>query len=116
MILGIGTDICEISRIKPGQGFADRILCAKELEIFAKKKNKQAYLAKRFAAKEAISKAFGCGIGAKLSFKDICILNNENGKPIVEILKIDKLPEFTNIHLSIADEKNYAIAYAVVEK
>lgn len=116
MILGIGTDICDINRIKPGQGFADKILCEDELKVFTIKKNKQAYLAKRFAAKEAVAKAFGCGIGAKLSFKDICILNNDLGAPYVKLLNTTKLPKFSKIHISLSDEKNYAIAYAIVEE
>tara|TARA_Y100001960_G_C14493995_1_gene738170 strand:+ start:438 stop:797 length:360 start_codon:yes stop_codon:yes gene_type:complete len=118
MIIGIGTDICEIARIKPGQGFADKILSAKEQVIFANKKNKQAYLAKRFAAKEAVAKAFGFGIGSKLAFCDISVLNNEHGAPYIELSETAtaKLPEFSNIHISISDEKQYALAYVVVEK
>lgn len=118
MIIGVGTDICDILRIKPGTGFADKILSVKELEILKTKKNKQAYLAKRFAAKEAISKAFGCGIGKKLSFKDISVLNNIYGAPYVEIADSAKakLQDFSNIHISISDEKNYAIAYVVIER
>jgi holo-[acyl-carrier protein] synthase len=118
MILGIGTDICNISRIKPNTGFANKILSITELEILNTKTNKQAYLAKRFAAKEAVAKAFGCGIGKKLAFKDICILNDETGKPFVQISQnaVEKLTEFSNIHISISDEENYAIAYVVVEK
>jgi len=118
MIIGIGTDICEINRIKPGEGFANKVLSESELEVLKIKKNKQVYLAKRFAAKEAISKAFGCGIGSKLSFKDISVLNNESGSPYVEISELAKakLANFSSIHISISDEKNYAIAYVVVEK
>ncbi|HAG52543.1 MAG TPA: holo-ACP synthase [Alphaproteobacteria bacterium] len=118
MIIGIGTDICEINRIQPGEGFANKILSESEQEVLKAKKNKQVYLAKRFAAKEAISKAFGCGIGSKLSFKDISILNNEAGAPYVEISETakSKLVDFSSIHISISDEKNYAIAYVIVEK
>jgi holo-[acyl-carrier protein] synthase len=117
MIVGIGTDICEINRIQPGAGFANKILSESEKEVLATKKNKQAYLAKRFAAKEAISKAFGCGIGAKLAFKDISILNNTAGAPYVELSETAKakLPAFSSIHISISDESNYSIAYVVVE-
>lgn len=118
MIIGIGTDICEINRIQPGSGFANKILSEKELLILSSKKNKQAYLAKRFCVKEAVSKAFGCGIGSKVSFKDISVLNDTNGKPYIEISDIAKakLADYTNIHVSISDEKNYAISYVVVEK
>ena len=118
MIIGIGTDICEINRIQPGAGFANKVLSEAELEVLQSKKNKQAYLAKRFAVKEAVSKAFGFGIGAKLAFKDITVLNDEFGAPFITISDNAKakLPEFSCIHVSISDEKNYAIAYVVVER
>lgn len=118
MIIGIGTDICDIRRIKPGSGFAKKVLSKSELEILTKKANKQTYLAKRFAAKEAIAKAFGTGIGKNIAFNDLSILNNEAGAPYVEVSDNAKakLPEFSKIHLSLSDEKNYAIAYAIVEK
>ena len=117
MIIGIGTDICDITRIQPGNGFANKILSDVELALLQKKSNKQAYLAKRFAAKEAIAKAFGTGIGKSISFKEITILNNDAGAPYVEIAQSakEKLPAFSKIHISISDEKNYAIAYTVVE-
>lgn len=118
MIIGIGTDICDITRIKPGTGFAKKILSEVELDILAKKANKQAYLAKRFAGKEAVSKAFGTGIGKSISFSDISILNDENGAPFVEISTnaTAKLPKFSSIYISLSDEQSYAIAYVVVEK
>lgn len=75
--------------------------------------NKIAYLAKRFAAKEAISKALGVGIGENLSFQDIEISNNDLGKPIV---LLEKFPDI-KIHLSLSDEKEgLAIAFAIAEK
>lgn len=121
MIIGIGTDIISIGRIEYaleayGAKFMQRILTENErnyvIEIH-NKENKVAYLAKRFAAKEAISKAIGTGIGEDLSFQDIEISNNSEGKPIV---KIKKYPEIT-VHLSLSDEKEgFAIAFALAEK
>lgn len=117
MIIGVGTDICSINRFENYDSLAAKILTNEELNIFQNKKAKQAHIAKRFAAKEAISKAFGTGIGSSLAFKDIIIINNENGKPEVTISEIakSKLPKFTSIHLSISDEKEYAVAFAVLE-
>jgi len=120
MIIGIGTDICDINRIKVSKQFAERILTSEELEIFNSLKDhkKQSFLAKRFSAKESISKAFGVGIGSVIGFQDIIIKHDENGRPEAGIsysLK-DKLPEFFNIHLSISDEKDYVVTFAVVEE
>lgn len=120
MIIGVGTDIITIDRIEYaleafGSKFLHRILTDKErnylIEI-TNKENKIAFLAKRFAAKEAISKALGTGIGEDLSFQDIEVSNNMDGKPIVSVKKFPNV----NIHLSLSDEKEgLAIAFAVAE-
>ncbi|MDX1950486.1 MAG: holo-ACP synthase [Rickettsiales bacterium] len=117
MITGIGTDIISISRIedafkKFGDKFAERILSDEELEIFIKRKNEKNnqqinYLAKRFAGKEAISKAIGTGIGGDISFKDISILNDEKGKPFVKISAGCNLAKFLQnkkIFISLSDD------------
>jgi len=123
MIIGIGTDIVQIPRIEKilelyPKLFAKRILAAKELEKFVLlgKEKHTPFLAKRFAAKEAISKAFGVGIGQGINFKDIVILNDELGKPIVEINSnyTKQLPSF-NIQLSLSDDYPICIAFAVIE-
>ena len=108
MISGIGTDLVDIRRIeklykKFGSKFAEKILTKNELKKF----KEIDYLAKRFAAKEAIAKALGTGIG-KVKFHDIEISNNKAGKPIVKIKNCK-----TQVHLSIADEPPYALAFAV---
>lgn len=117
MIIGIGTDICNRSRIKASEQFAEKILSEKELKIYNIKSNQHGYLANRFAAKEAISKAFGVGIGSTLSFKDISVLNDEMGAPFVVIsdTACAKLPKFSKILISISDEQEYAVAFVVVE-
>lgn len=125
MIIGIGTDIIQIERIekvfaKYGNTFKNKILSGKEIEkLDSMPLHKHAsFLAKRFAAKEAISKAFGTGISDKLAFKDIIILNNEAGKPYVEIEKnkTNYLSSLDNIKidLSLADDYPVAIAFSVI--
>jgi holo-[acyl-carrier protein] synthase len=117
MIIGIGTDVLYINRIqekfnKFGLVFAERILTREELVIFFAKSSDIKFLAKRFAAKEAIAKAFGVGIGDKLSFQDIKILNDELGAPFVKItsdIGINK-----NVHISISDESDIVVAFSVV--
>lgn len=118
-IIGIGTDIVRIDRIerllkKFGNKFVDRILAPSERMRFDadNSSNGTRFLAKRFAAKEAIAKAFGTGIGAKLAFKDIVISNDKSGCPIVTIDK--EIAYGKNILLSISDEVDIAITFAVV--
>lgn len=116
MIKGIGTDIVSIARIAKAAAnhedrFFYRILTPSELLQAEKRKDKIAYLAKRYAAKEAIAKALGCGVSAALSFQDIEISNLESGAPTAHIAKHPDL----KIHLSMSDEKDYAIAFATIE-
>ena len=124
MILGIGTDIIEISRIensinKFGENFLNKIFTKKEIDLG--KNKKAAHFAKRFAAKEAFSKAIGLGIGRGVDFKDIEIFNDEKGKP--EILLNKKAQDFLSNHfgkedfsinLSLSDSKDNALAFVVV--
>lgn len=123
MIKAIGTDIVSIIRIeklfqKYNDKFVTRILGANECEIFYNSTNsrKISYLAKRFAAKEAISKSLGQGIGRGLDFKDIEILNNDLGAPYVNINSCDpKIVKISkNINITISDEYPFAIAFAVI--
>lgn len=112
---GIGVDIVEIERVKNliekyDNRFIQRILGIEELSIFHSltlPRNIR-FAAKRFAAKEAISKALGTGIG-DYSFKDIQILNLESGKPYVKL----KGFKANNILISISDEKKLCIAFAI---
>ena len=124
MINGIGVDIIDVNRIhnlfnKFNNIFLDKILTQIEQNIFHKLSNiniKINYLAKRFAAKEAVVKSLGAGIGV-IGWKDITILNDDNGMPLATIdkNKLDRL-KITNaikIHLSISDSSTHAIAFAV---
>ena len=125
MIFGIGTDIVEVERIKNLSSiskFAKKILSQKELNIFnsLNKDQKVYFLSKQFAAKEAISKALGTGIGHEISLKNIEILRDEKGKPFFNA--INELSAYlsnlgiTKTHVSLSDESNYAIAMVIVEK
>ncbi|APH19981.1 holo-ACP synthase [Clostridium botulinum] len=123
MIYGIGTDITEIRRIEKAitrnKNFINKLFTKNEMDLWEKKNFKLEFISGRFAAKEAISKALGTGI-RDFNFKDIEIINNELGKPQV-ILKpkaediIRKISQSYKIHLSISHEKEYAIAYALLE-
>ncbi len=125
MIFGIGTDIVDINRIKSMGSlstFANKILSENELNVFGDlEKGKQAtYLSKQFAGKEAISKAIGTGISGDIKFKEIEILRDERGRPIFN--PVENLKEvlanlgITKTHVSLSDEKDYAIAFAILEK
>lgn len=123
MAIAIGTDIVEIARMddatsRQGLKFVQRILCANEFEQYQSKSNSSAFLAKRFAAKEAIAKALGTGIGNGVSFQDIEIHNNAKGAPQVKLTggAAQMLAEMgaTKVLLSLSDEKEYALAYAVL--
>lgn len=116
MIIGTGIDIVEISRIRKlvdsQPRFPERVLTEKEREIYLQYKERRAieFLAGRWAAKEAFSKAKGTGIGRELSFTDIEIANDSHGRPVV--LK----PLMEGVHLSISHSEHYAIAQVIIEK
>ncbi len=114
MIIGIGTDLVEIARIKKGpvENLIKRILTDKEKDIYDSFKvdiRKHEFLAGRFAAKEAYAKALGTGIG-NISFKDIEVINDSMGKPYINI------NNDTKIHLSISHTRYYALAFVVIEE
>ncbi|MDF0727680.1 holo-ACP synthase [Cytobacillus sp. S13-E01] len=117
MIIGIGIDIIELKRIEDilhkQPKFIDRILTESEKVSFIvlSENRKIEFLAGRFAAKEAFSKAVGTGIGKELSFLDIEIKPNESGKPSI----IKPLKEKESIHLSISHSKAYAVAQVIIE-
>ena len=119
MIFGVGTDIVKISRIQDMKSlstFAEKILSTEEHKLASSYKDEKLikFLAKQFAAKEAISKAFGTGIRKPILFKDIEILRDENGKPLLNPLAGVKKTMInlgiTKSHVSLADENDYAIA------
>ena len=123
-IFGIGTDIIKTSRIKnsiKNKLFLNKIYNIEEVLRCNKRRNRSNCFAKRFAAKEAFSKALGTGIARGLSFNEIVILNKKNGKPFIKLL--NKTKKFVDnklkkkkykIFLSITDEKNYAVAFVTI--
>lgn len=123
-ILGLGTDIAEIERIekaleRSGEAFAKRILDAQEMVKFAELKQQGRYLAKRFAVKEAASKALGTGIAKGVTFHDFGVSNDEFGKPVLTLSGVAKQIADSmgvqHIHLSISDERHYAVATVILE-
>jgi holo-[acyl-carrier protein] synthase len=125
MIFGIGTDIVKVARMQRnierwGDRFAERILTSTEFDEFSATAKKANFLAKRFAAKEAASKAMGLGFQDGLELKHISILHEENGKPLLEFSGFAKnfLAEnnINSAHLSLSDEKEYAVAFVAMEK
>jgi len=124
--LGIGVDIIKNSRIKKSinnKKFLLRIFSNHEIKKSEKIKNKISFFSKRFAAKEAFSKALGTGFREDLNFNDISVVNDKYGKPSIEMNK--KIINLTNkrfktknvsIFLSISDEKKHSIAFVVIGK
>ncbi len=125
MILGIGVDIIENKRIKSlikNKKFINRVYSKNEKLISNTTKNKINYFAKRFAAKEAFSKALGTGIGRGINFKEVSVKNDKFGKPYYELNTYVKKAIFLSykvkkfkIFLSLADEKKYSIAFSVIQ-
>ena len=125
-ILGIGVDIIQNKRVKSlirNKSFIKRTYGKREINFSKKISNKTNYFAKRFAAKESFAKSIGTGFRNNLNLKDIEILNDNIGKPYFYkskkidnfILKKFKIKKY-NLFLSISDEKDYSIAFAIVQK
>ena len=124
--LGIGVDIIENSRIKrsiSNKKFLLRIFSNDEILKSKKTNNKDCFFSKRFAAKEAFSKALGTGFREGLNFNDISVVNDRYGKPsfkmnnkIKNIINKRFKTKKVNVFLSISDEKNHSIAFVVLEK
>jgi holo-[acyl-carrier protein] synthase len=124
MIFGIGTDVVEIGRIEKalaryGDRFARRILCDPELKRFAAHRLPAAYLAKRFAAKEAFTKALGTGIHAPANWHGVWVTNLPSGKPTLnfsgDLQRLLSKRGVTSAHVSLSDERGVAFATVVLE-
>jgi len=124
MIYGIGTDIVNISRFKKMKSlksFSEKLLSDNELKIslIYNEEKLIKYLAKQFACKEALSKAFGTGIRKPILFKELEVLRDEKGKPyfnpLGDVKKTIVNLGITKTHVSLADESEYAIAFAILE-
>jgi holo-[acyl-carrier protein] synthase len=124
-ILGIGVDIVKNSRVSKSlknNHFIKRIFSNTEILIANKIKDKKGYYSKRFAAKEAFAKALGTGFRDGLNFKDIEVVNDKLGKPyfvvsskIKNLIKKKKKIKNFNLFLSISDEKEYSIAFTIIQ-
>ena len=119
-IYGIGTDIIEISRIEKAINqtslFKKKVYTEKEIEHIEKKKHPYASYAGRFAAKEAVSKAFGTGVYG-FSLSDIEILNDEMGKPYVTLYNaIKEKAEGLTVQISISHSREYAVSTVIIYK
>jgi len=124
-IIGIGTDIVKVSRIKRifkkyPKGFAERILHKNELKIMKQLKDPKTYIAKRFSAKEAVAKALGTGIAHGVAFQEIEVSNNETGQPVLTLhgntLEVANKLGVKRNFISLSDEREYAIAYVILER
>ena len=124
MIFGVGTDVVEIERIKRalgrfGERFARRVLCEPELKRFHGHRLPANYLAKRFAAKEAFTKALGTGIRAPANWHGVWVRNLKSGQPVLEFT--DALRRYmdqkgvTRAHVSLSDERGVAFATVILE-
>ena len=124
MILGTGIDIIEVARIassfeKFGERFLNRVLLPDETTYCLRHKNPAPFLAVRFAAKEAVSKAFGTGIGAQLGWRDMEIRRQESGEPFVVLhglgAELFAARGARRLHVSLTHTENYAAATAILE-
>jgi holo-[acyl-carrier protein] synthase len=126
LIFGVGIDFVEIERIRDaldrhGERFAHRILSTSEYADWTAVSEalRARFLAKRFAAKEAFSKAAGTGIGRGFGFQDLSVEHDALGKPVIQCNVTNRtLAEFSDcqIHLSLTDERSLAGAYCVIER
>lgn len=129
MIRGIGCDVVEVARVKEvihrhGEKFAERILTENEWPLYEKRKtlgddHAMAFIASRWAAKEAVSKALGTGISGDVTFQSMEVMHNADGAPLMlfkDPLKERLMQEGIFVHVSITDEKNVVAAFAVAEQ
>lgn len=125
MIYGVGTDLVSVKRIEEalfrhGDRFLHRILSEAEVAEYAGSSQPARFLAKRFAAKEAFSKAWGTGIGAAVGWHDVSVGHDSKGKPLINASPVLR-EKFTQekivaAHLSLSDEDEHALAFVVLEK
>ncbi len=126
MIVGIGTDMVEIARVKKmledrhAEKFIGRVLTDAERKLAEERQGRlHEFVAGRFAAKEAVVKALGCGIGRLAGFRDVEIAADSYGRPVCRIadaaLKRTGLPPGARIHVSITHSQSTAAAFAVIE-
>ena len=129
MIYGVGTDICDVRRItgafkRRGERFAEKVLGPHEIEVFRQRLAKVesrgiSYLATRFSAKEAFSKAIGLGLRMPMTWRDCEVVKAPNGKPQIRLhgeLATWFAARGLRAHVSLTDETDYAASFVVVEQ
>ena len=129
MIFGVGTDICDVRRInatlaRRGERFAEKVLGPHEIEVFRARHAKVeargvSYLATRFSAKEAFSKAIGLGMRMPMTWRDCEIVKAASGKPEIRLhgaLAVWFGARRLSAHVSVSDETDYAASFVVVEQ
>lgn len=123
MILGIGTDLVRVERLRSllerhGERLLQRLLHPDE-QAELPKQRPEAFVAKRFAAKEALAKALGCGVGVHMALTDACVTHDAAGRPGFDLsgaaARTAARLGVTRIHLSLSDENDYAQAFVVLE-
>lgn len=124
MIIGIGTDLIAVARIEQalarwGERFAGKILVDHELERFARHRKRAHFLAKRFAAKEAFSKAMGTGIRHPVNWQNVGVANLPSGKPVLRfsppLAALLERRGVATVHVSLTDEHDMAAATVILE-
>ncbi|MBL0124978.1 MAG: holo-ACP synthase [Betaproteobacteria bacterium] len=125
MIHGVGTDLVSVKRIEDalfrfGDRFLHRVLSESEVTEYAQSSQPARFLAKRFAAKEAFSKAWGTGIGEAVGWHDVSVAHDARGKPLIApsaALSEKFVKEhIVAAHISLSDENDHALAFVVLEK
>jgi holo-[acyl-carrier protein] synthase len=129
MIYGVGTDICDVRRItatfeRRGERFAEKVLGPHEIEVFRQRLAKVrargiSYLATRFSAKEAFSKAIGMGMRMPMTWRDCEIVKAPSGQPHIHLhgaLAVWFAARGLSAHVSVTDETDYAASFVVVEQ
>jgi len=129
MIYGIGTDVCDIRRLEAtlarrGERFAEKVLGPNEIDVFRRRRARAekrgiAYLATRFSAKEAFSKAIGLGMRMPMTWRACEILNEPSGRPVIRLsgaLAAWCDARSLAAHVSVSDESHYATSFVVVER
>jgi holo-[acyl-carrier protein] synthase len=129
MIYGVGTDICDVRRIaialeRRGERFAEKVLGPHEIEVFRQRLAKVrsrgiSYLATRFSAKEAFSKAIGMGMRMPMTWRDCEIVKAPSGQPLISLrgeLAVWFAERRLSAHVSVSDENDYAASFVVVEQ
>ncbi len=125
MIHGVGTDIVEVERMaerleRMGERWASRILTDSEMLTYRSVKTQSHFLAKRYAAKEAAVKAMGVAFRDGISLRHLEVKNDDSGKPYLlfsgRALELKNALKIGDCHLSLSDEKEYAVAFVVAER